>query len=253
MSFFKRLFGNRDNENLPTKPEIEEYTGPNFPLCHSLEELLQHYAAIGYEKQLRFHEAIGVQPWNFDLKKGKITFGERNSYSAQILGTLSKSQETFLWSWANIHSGIPDQQLKQAKALKSYGDDHGILELFEESFNADVQFLHLIGMISTGMFESSCYYIADYGQGYMLMTISAAEVDRLDSDAAAVVIRVFPEMISKFTVSHFPALENYLKLKRYNSELSENEIKATKGNHILSATFDELGRMTKLTGGEKPE
>lgn len=253
MSFFKRFFGNKDNENLPSTKEIEENEGPNFPVCHSLEELLQHYAAIGYEKQLRFHEAIGVQSWNFDLKKGKLTFGDVKSYPAQILGTFSKSQETFMWAWANIHSGIPERQLKQSKALKTYGDDHGILELFEDSFKSDIEFLHLVGMIATGMFESSCYYIADYGQGYMLMTIQADEVDRLDADAAAMIVRVFPEMISKFTVSHLPALENYLKLKKYAVELSENEIKANKGNHILAATFDDLGRMTKLTGGEKPE
>ena len=137
--------------------------------------------------------------------------------------------------------------------MKGYGDDHGILELFEDSFKADMKFLHTIGMIATGMFDSSCYFLADYGQGLMLLTMQAPIVDQLDRDHALVLLKVFPEAISNFVFAHEPALEHYVKLKGYSVENDGKHLKASKGNFILEATFDDLGRMTKLTGGEKPE
>ncbi len=255
MSFFKKLFGKSNDPSpseTPDSKEEDKVTGPILPQVHTLEELLEPFAAIGYEKQLRFQQAIGNLAWEFDMQKGKIKFDKRHSFPAQIIGTFSKSQETFMWSWANIHSGIPEHHLKQAKAMKSYGEDQGIVDLFEDSFKVDLQFLHVMGMIAVGMFRSSCYYLADYGQGIMLMTMQAPIVDQLAGDSASVMVRVFPEMISKFTVAHIPALTHYLELKGYEISEEGNMRKATKGNNSLEVTFDELGRMTKLTGGEKP-
>ena len=116
MSFFKKLFAKTESESPQTPQPEAGREGPNFPLCHSLEELLVPFGPIGHEKQLRFAEAIGPLPFQFDMQKGKITFGEQYKFPVQILGTFSKSQETFMWAWANVHSGIPAQLLKQSNS-----------------------------------------------------------------------------------------------------------------------------------------
>jgi hypothetical protein len=191
--------------------------------------------------------------WEFDMQKGQIVFGGQHRIPVQVIGTYSKSQETFMWSWANVHSNIPDYQLKQAKALKQYGEDHGVVEFFDPTFAADLKICHAMCLVAVGMFRSSCYYFADFGQGLLLLTLSAPIVDAAEKKGMPPVLQTFPQLISGFELNHRPTLVQYLKAKGFAVEEGDGSLKGRNGAEIVEAKFDELGRMTKLTGGNTAE
>ena len=87
----------------------------------SFSSLYDRYAIMGFEKQLDFAERVENLDWNVDLKAGKITFGEQETYPVQVLGSFSFESQTWLWSWANQAANIPAKLLEQAKEFRAYG------------------------------------------------------------------------------------------------------------------------------------
>lgn len=244
MGFFDKLFGKPDERAKSAGAE----TPPDLTPCKTFQELLERYVGIAFEKQLDFAEVIGTNGWDFDMDKGTISFGENLVFPVQILGTFSHSTQTWLWSWANVESGIPENITRQALQLRKYGNDNKIDRLTNDTFDFSTAELHLIGVVASGMFDSSGYYIADYGQGAMLATIKSDQVDKLRKDQHHRIFTVFAQLISQFDVNHKSALTNYLIAKGYTIAESENTITGTKNGNDVTGEFDELSRLTNLSG-----
>jgi hypothetical protein len=241
MSIFKKLFGKEDDHQKDPAPQTT-----NQGSGKTEQELLEQYGVIGLDKQRNLYAVIGDNAWNADLDKGEISFGGDLIFPIQVLGTFSHSSKTWLWGWANAKSNIPPNLLQQALQLKNYGEAHDIPLLKNSDFDAEINDLHLIGMIASGMFNTSAYYLADYGQGIMLVTFKSATIDKADSSDIARVSTVFPEFIGAFKVNHRIAFENYVKTKGYSVDLQEQQVVAEKNGTKITAIFDELSRLTRL-------
>ncbi len=233
MNFFNDLFGNN---------------GENQEFQDDEQDLLEKYGAIVLEKQLDFADLIGEYPWSVDMKKGEISFTEDLTFNFQIMGTFSHSSETWLWAWANEQSGIPEPLLEQALKLKKYGEEHNIDLLTLSDFDFSQEELHLMGTIAAGLFDNDAYYVADYGQGAMLVTINDDKIKNARKDSPQRVLTVFPQFISQFDVNHKNAFENYLMLKGYEVYETENAVKASKNGNEITTEFDKLSRLTNLKG-----
>ncbi len=98
------------------------------------------------------------------------------------------------------------------------------------------------------MFNSSGYYIADYGQGAMVVTIKSDKVDKIRKDNHYRILTVFPQLISQFEINHNLALTNYLTDEGYSISENGTKLTAMKNGQIITAEFDEQSRLTKLTG-----
>ena len=214
----------------------------------TIPELLACYAAIAYDKQNDFYEVIGDNSWNFDTESGTISFGPELVFPAQILGTFSHSSQTWLWAWANEQSKVPTPLLHQALQLKAYGEQYHIDLLSASDFDASEEDLHIIGSIASGMFDASGYYLADYGQGVMVITVQSAQVDQLRRNDSARILHAFSQAISFFEMQHKPAFLHYLTLKGYTTSDNGDSVTATNAQATLTATFDNLGRLTNLKG-----
>jgi hypothetical protein len=248
MGFLKKLFGQADKISKQEEVESQSHVPQNLPPCKSEQELLERYGAFAYEKQLDFAEVIGANNWNVDIQQGKISFGPDLNFSIQVLGTLSHSSATWLWAWANVQSGLPDNLLQHALKLKSYGEQNGIGLLTSSEFDATKDDMHLIGLIASGMFNAGSYYIADYGTGAMLVTITSERIVNQHNEYQQRVLAVYPQFISQFEVNHKQALISYLNTKGYAVAGNDNNLTATKGQSKLAAEFDESDRLTKLNG-----
>jgi hypothetical protein len=119
-------------------------------------------------------------------------FGENISFPIQVLGSFSRSSETWLWIWENKAGGYSESIMKQALLLKKYGEENQIDLLSVGKFDATNDDLHLIGMIASKMFDSRGYYLADYGQGIMVVTIKSNLIDQFESDEHLRILTVFP-------------------------------------------------------------
>jgi hypothetical protein len=213
-------------------------------------ELIEKYGGIALEKQCHFGDIVSDLSWNIEMQTGEISFDGKFIFPFQILGTFSHSTETWLWVWANERSGISENLMKQALTLQKYGKDNGIDLLKNSQFNATKTDLHLIGCIAVGMFNASGYYLADYGQGIICVTVKSDKIDHSYENANNhySVITLFPKLISMFKMNHRNALINYLKAKGYETKEEDNILTGSKDGNIIKAEFDNLYRLTKLNG-----
>lgn len=244
MGFLNKLFGNEGGGEQPHQTEPLQNQNP----CKTEQELIERYGGLAFEKQLDFADVIGNNSWNVDMQIGEITFGPELVFPIQVLGTFSHSSETWLWAWANTQSGLPDNVLQQALQLKKYGEDNEIDLLHNSEFDASKDDLHLIGLIASGMFEASAYYIADYGQGAMVVTIKSDVINKARKNDHYRIPTVFPQLISQFEMNHRIALLNYLQAKGYTVVKDALKLTGTKNGNTITAEFDEQNRLTKLAG-----
>ena len=242
MGLFNKLFGK--SQESPTENQTPLDLGP----CKTEQELIERYSGIAFDKQIDLGEVIGNNRWNVDMAQETISFGQGLTFPIQVLGTISHSSQTWLWAWANTKSGLSQNIIQQSLLLKKYGEDHQIDLLKNDTFDFTKDELHTMGMIASGMFNSSGYYIADYGQGAMVVTIKSDIVDKARTDDYLRVLNVFPQVISQFEMNHRNAFKSYLTLKGYKLTETENSIVGTKNGKSIKGTFDHLSRLTNLEG-----
>jgi len=238
MGFLNKLFGQS------TKTEQQ----PNTESFITEQQLIEKYGGTVLHKQLDFGDLIGENNWNINIEDQEISFGDDLVFPIQVLGTFSHSSKTWLWSWANSKSGLSDSIIKQALELKKYGEDNKIDILRNDTFGFSNEDLHLIGIIASGIHNSSAYYICDYGQGAMVVTIKSDKIDKLHKDNHLRIMTVFPQLISQFDLNHNLALTNYLTDRGYTILENEAKLKASKNEDTITAEFDDLSRLTKLNG-----
>lgn len=244
MNFLKSLFsgqGHRDGQ--PPGQMIKESTP-----CHSRQDLLERYGGIALEKQACLSELIDGLPWEVDLKKGRIGFAGKVSFPMQILGTLSRTSDTWLWSWANTVSDVPPRLLAQALRLRSYGEENQIALLSQAELPVNEEDLSIIGLIASGMFNASGYYLADFERGIMCVTVKSADIDQNYHDSHRAVMTTFPRFISLYEVDHRNALSSYLTLKGYEVTQTETKMIGRRQDEVISAEFNAHSRLTMLSG-----
>lgn len=212
------------------------------------QELLERYACIAIEKQNDLADVIGEHDWNVDMGKGEISFGPDLHFPIQVLGTIAHAAQSWLWAWANTGSGLSQTVLQQALQLKAYGETHGIDLLRNDTFDFSQEELHLMGIIASGMFDASGYYIADYGQGAMVVTVKSELIDQHRKDHHYRILTVFPQVISQYDMNHKTALKHYLHAKGYSITEDGETISANRNGDTITATFDHLSRLTNLKG-----
>ena len=238
MGIFSNLFGNNKNNDKNEKAP-----------CKTQQELLECYGAIALEKQLPFYnDVVQDRGWGVDMDRGTITFGDDYEFPMQILGTFSFSSQTWLWAWANEASQIPKNLLKDSLELKKYGEKHQIPFLTSSTFDFSEDELHQIGLIASGMFDADAYYLADYGQGVMVITMTSETIKSHQKNTVAQVLTNFPQFISYFEVNHKKAFCSYLDFKGFEWKQEDNEITTTQGKNSIKAVFDEQSRLVDLKG-----
>jgi hypothetical protein len=126
MSFLKRLFGG------PTPPDPPDSAEYRALVERSMEELRLQTAA---------HDGIwhlSEAAWELDLDAGTLTFthgGMTALCPAQVIGTYDTQDGTWLWGWD--HPSVPPPFQEHARAVKAYGEQHGIPKLTRQQLSCD--------------------------------------------------------------------------------------------------------------------
>ena len=221
MGFLNKIFGQSDKSKELNKTKTEQ----KLTTFKTEQELIERYGGIVLDKQLDFGELIGSNNWNINIANEEISFGNNLIFTIQVLGTISHSSQTWLWAWANTKSGLSENVIQQALQLKKYGEDNEINILKNDTFEFSKEDLHKIGIIASGINNSSAYYICDYGQGAMVVTIKSDKVDKIKKENHNRILTVFPQLISQFETNHNIALTNYLNEKGLVHDKKQNMIK----------------------------
>ncbi len=208
--------------------------------------LLEQHGGIGFEKQHSLFELIGESDWSVDLDTELLTFSNGEEFKIQVLGSYGYNAETWLWQWANTQSGGEESVYQDALKLKALGEKEGIDLFTTAEFKCNTTEVHLLGVISSSILGSSAYYCGDYGDGIALMTIKSDKIDNVEYVELLRIAETFSSLISIREMNHKEAFINYMVAKKYEHSLHSNSITASKGDKSITATFDELDRLTDL-------
>ncbi|RZJ94684.1 MAG: hypothetical protein EOO60_02490 [Hymenobacter sp.] len=184
-----------------------------FQAMDDLRDLYTRHAALSLEKQLALGHVIGTRNFAFDADAGTLSFGNDLHFPMQLLGTVSRQSNTWLWAWASPQPPSP-ALLQAARQVRTLGEHLEVEELAEESVDlvtlaiaeleaADPDFApepldgHYLAMLATGVCQASAYYGADYGRGiaYVLLPHVPA-IDAQLSDEPAKLAAVLPSSCS---------------------------------------------------------
>jgi hypothetical protein len=230
-----------------------------------LRDLYTQHAALSLEKQLALGHVIGTRAFAFDADAGTLSFGESLRFPMQVLGTVSRQSNTWLWAWASPQPPRP-ALLQAAGKLRALGEQLALTELAEESVElvapalaemaaaTDPAFApepldgHYLAMLAAGVCQASAYYGADYGRGiaYVLLPKLPA-VDAQLSDEPARLAAIFAQLVQlRYVFNHQAALVAYLQQKGYVLAQNEVQVHGQKNGRHLVASFDASGRLRTL-------
>ncbi len=201
-----------------------------------------------FDRQLHLADLVGQLDWRFDMASGRLSFGNRFVWRAQVLGTESDSTGTWLWSWANAASDIPDNLLQASLSMKAFGEQHEIPELTAPEVPLDAIDGHSLALIVSGICRANAYYRGPYDGGAVFLLIQDDSFPCNTEPPLARIATVFPQAISALEIpNHRLAFLSYLAsydiLGRSDGKnvVVEEDSKAN-----LTATFDEQDRLIKL-------
>jgi hypothetical protein len=212
------------------------------------------YVASSFDKQLQLAHLVGEVSWQLSLDSGLLSVGNRYCWRIELLGTLSESDGTWLWAWANDASNIPAHLLVASLAFKAYGEQHGIPELTTPQLPLDQIDGHTLALFASGICEANAYYRCPYEDGALFLLIMDDTFPKCTDPPLQRVATVFPQAIASLEIpDHKLALTGYLDHYSLSYEQDGDKIVVKEnGEAALTATFDEQNRMTNLEAKLKP-
>jgi hypothetical protein len=208
------------------------------------------HAAATFDKQSCLNELVGELDWQFEMDSGLLSFGDRHQWQAQILGTQSDESGTWLWAWANEASGIPENLLVAANALRKLGTAKGIAELTEAQLPADEYDGHFWSILATGVCKADAYYRGPYEGGAVFLLIEDPAFDRQVDNPLLRFATIMPQAVSAYPISnHKRAVAGYADFLGLTAEAQGDTVVVADGSgNQLTAEFDGQNRLTKLAG-----
>ena len=226
-----------------------------------LQPLLEEHGAASWDKQMCLADLIGDGGWQLSVSQGQITFGGRQTFPVQILGSESEAAGTWLWSWANNGISPPEAALQGVNQLREFGDRNSVPQFVEPELSLDAANGHLLSMIASGLCRADAYYRGPYEGGAVFLLLNAPQVRQYSDDSPLRFIRIFNEFISAFACSHRAAFAAYARYKGYPTDTQGDAvITALPAGAQVRAVFDPLDRLIEMTStltqeniGAKPE
>lgn len=206
-------------------------------------------------KQFHLADLVGDSAWGYDVKSGTLSFGKIH-WQAEILGTESVETQTWLWAWANTGSNLPPAIVQASLQMKGLGQRHRIEELTEpqpeltEDLNG-----HTLSLIASGVCDADAYYRGPYDGGAAFLLIKDQQFPSSNESPLLRLSTVFPQVISTFSIAdHHLALTSYLDKAGIAYTNEDGDVKVKEGGEtVLTATFDNLRRLTNLNATIKGE
>ncbi len=209
----------------------------------TFQKLLSEHIAFSIAKQQALGKLLGEHTWGVDLNKGVVDFGEERIFPIQMLGTESHLSKTWLWAWANTESNIPPDILNSANKLKEID-----LEIFKKSESPiEETTAHQLCMIASGVCNADAYYLGGYEGGTVAFLVYDTFLQKIPEMTPQERALVITSVLQSFETNHRLMVESFLK--NLGCEMIETDT-GVKGMFAdgtsLSASFDSLGRITKI-------
>lgn len=230
-----------------------------------LVALYHRHVATAFDRQQRLADflarhAPGAKPV-YDLPTAALAFGKLR-FEAPILGSPAAHNQSWLWAWSNKH-------LKLSITNRALGDTvrmlvhrlsvHGLAAAafaLEPMIGSELlpHAPALIGIVLGRELEYHAYFTIPHEGGRATLLIRDRRLDFKERKPLRRILSLFPEVIRKFPVfDHRLALASYAADYGVSVVDGPTGLRLSHGKDELTATFDDDGRLSGLTGTVAPE
>ena len=150
-------------------------------------KLLNACIAEVEEKNQKLADEFGLgsyERWDIDQEVGELTFSDggvpKLVCSVVMLGSFSKSSQTWMWGWAN--PSLLEPLTRETNALKQYGEDNGIEDFTIEKTPATEGEAWALSALACRVLGGRGLYRGATGNGFVVMMIK--ELKRSEQDGA---------------------------------------------------------------------
>ncbi|MCA9803725.1 MAG: hypothetical protein KC777_17260 [Cyanobacteria bacterium HKST-UBA02] len=221
-------------------------------------DLYHQHIAASFDKHVQLEELLGDDwSWNLDMSTALLTLtikGDTLDIPFQVLGSESHVSGTWLWSWANQASNLPEKVLDAALKLRAQGEDQEIPELTEASLPLEAVSGHMLSLVARGICGADAFFCGPYENGGVFLLLTDFPQLPVPENPAVRMTSIFPLLVSNVPVdNHRAAFEGYAKYYGFVTEQDQSEVVARHEKFgELVAEFDEMNRMTSLDARLQP-
>jgi hypothetical protein len=228
-----------------------------------LVALYHQHVAAAYDRQMRLadlieREAPGAN-WHYQTSTATLRFGDTLQFAAYDLGSHAFPDNSWMWVWCNPHLKLTPANRELAEAVRQLGQQHGIPAFSATSYFDVGPILgeqltevasHVFGLVVAGELGYPAYYTMPFENGRFTALLRD---DRLRPDEPYPLVRIasiFPRALSDYPIlDHRAAFLGYLRWYGFAPEANGRSVRVVEnGEEVMRAEFDELNRMTNLTG-----
>ncbi len=208
--------------------------------------LLSLSAGYSIATQIKMGElVIGGSGWNVDIKNGTIKFGEK-VVSSGVLGSESEQSDTWLWSWANTESGLPEiasAPSRRAKKLLSQCEEFSNPKFMLDELHSG----HNLSVVCCGVNEDNlCYYRCHYNGGAVFVTVKNLPEEVFAPLPVQEFLKQYLDILSTLYCDHKLLCAGFLHQSGYRFEVRESTIYADVGGYAVKFDFENIGELERL-------
>jgi hypothetical protein len=153
------------------RPILSILAASPFPLLQNLQLKTEAHTAWG----------LGTfDRWDIDQEVGDLVFsnadGTKAVASAQIIGSFSTNDNSWLWAWDN--PSIVDDLKLHARKLKEYGDKHGIEKLTTRKWTGTEDDAWAMAALAVKLCDAQGAYRGPAGPSYVFMTFGEVKISK---------------------------------------------------------------------------
>ena len=184
-------------------------------------------------------------PYQADIQQGTLTIAGR-PLRVLLLGTVSKSSNTWLWSWANQGFSADLPAIAPVRRVTELAQSWGLWELadvIDTGLGAGAS----VALRAAPLVGATAFYSADYGAGLAYFGIADPAVQRPVAEAVT-----FPRRIMD-AVNLLPGharsqVLTYASVHNLRVVGDDRQLKVHLGPDVLDVDFDDQGRIAGIRG-----
>ena len=226
-------------------------------MAATLSELFDSYALGSAEHQEHAQEVVGGRPFEADLERGVVRFGDELAVRAELIGTEATGPGSWMWCWANP-AGFGDHVTAAARHARDTG---GAPELAAAEVPLDGSAVgYRLAVVTCGLAGGYAYYPADAAPGTTAYLLLDAPALALPPVALPRVLTVLTGVVTSGQVRDWRrALHVYAGQRGLEARPDERGVELVHpgGQGSIRVALDELGRVADISGrleggGEAP-
>lgn len=227
--------------------------------------LYHRHVAAAFDRQLRFNDflqrkAAGAD-WEYDTETATLNFGKLR-FEAPFVGSHAFHNNSWLWGWSNKHLKLTITNRALGDTVRMLVHRLGVHALAAAGFSLEPLLgpeltddaAHVFGMILSRELGYNAYYLTPYDGGTGVTIIRDKRLDFTERRPLVRIVTIFPQVIDALTVlDHRAAFTSYTQDYGLATSDVPGGVKVIDGKDELVATFDDIGRLTGLSGTVNPE